>query len=262
MSLRKPSRRLILVAALPLVLLAAAGSFYAREALRSDAPRSAATPAPFVIRGASLSTPEAGEVPDFTKPGWFLKWDNQDALRERRDIVVNGFSVGPNVAPQQGIPCDEEDPPSYVDFDLARSSRVAVEPSYLPFELSMRDGTAVSCGGEVVLTAVLLELPQIGSDVALTDRVRAGENYFDLPRGGSLEILRIVAEPAWSSSIPPERWASGTIAGFPAAIGRPIIDDGYGDSEILIYADGVLTLVRGNNVSLGDMIRVAEGLFR
>ena len=260
MALRKPSRRLVMVAALPLILLAAAGSFYARDALRSDAPESAATPTSPVVRGSSLSTPEPGETPDPTQPDWYLKWVHQDGMRERRDIVVNGFSVGPGVQPQQGTPCDERNGPQATDFNSAQASRVAIHPSYLPFGLSVTDGSAVSCGDEIALNVVLMELPQV-DDVDLISRTKRGEDYFALPRGGSIEILRVVAEPAWSSSIPPERWMPGTIAGLPAAIGRPLIDEGFGDSEILIHGDGVLTLVRASNLSLADLLKIAEGLF-
>jgi hypothetical protein len=53
-----------------------------------------------------------------------------------------------------------------------------------------------------------------------------------------------------------------TVGGLAAAFGSPILDEGFGDSEVMIYQDGVLTVVRAVNLSRETVLKIAEGVLR
>jgi hypothetical protein len=59
-----------------------------------------------------------------------------------------------------------------------------------------------------------------------------------------------------------QNWQPATIAGLPAAVGRPILDEGLGVGEVVIW-DGermLLTTVRTTDLGLAELLRIAEGV--
>lgn len=254
MSTRDSRAAIILLASCVLIV---GGAFWAGRMLGATPP-AVADPAAPLPQDLEKLTPAPGETPDFRQPFWYAKWVNADNELPRYDQVVAGIRVGPT-ATRSGGPCDDKNRPTTVEFAAAQGSSVDIQPSFLPPGARLTSAIAVKCAGEVALAYALYELP-LADD--LEERLAGGESFFAIPRGGSIEILRFVGDPAEESSIAAERWTEGTIAGYPAAIGRPILDEGFGPSMAAVYVDGVMTVVRGYHLSLEDLIRVAEGVLR
>ena len=243
--------RIVGIFALTLAAVGLAGAaFWAGRSLGERTPAVADLAQTPVAEGA---TPEPGETPDPAHPETLIKWVNRDSSLPRLDQVVAGISVGPN-AERGGGPCMTKRPPVDLEFSRAAGSQVDIQPRFMPEGAELRTSGAVQCGDEVAIAEVFYRLP-VADDIL--GRVAAGERYWDLPRGGSIQILRLIGRPAEASSIAAERWYAGSVAGYPAAIGRPILDEGLGDCEVMIYGDGVLTVVRTTNISLAVTLQIA-----
>ncbi len=74
-------------------------------------------------------------------------------------------------------------------------------------------------------------------------------------------ISRGLVEPSVRIAIPAERWSAGTIAGHPAAIARPILANGLGQTAIVVSDNGVVTTIQADNLTLDELQRIANGLF-
>lgn len=201
------------------------------------------------------ATPLPGETPDPSNPESLVMWLNRDSLLPRVDTVVAGIAVGPG-AERSGGPCGTASPVD-IDFSEARDTRVDVTPGYLLPGAELESSQAVRCGGDVAFAMLTYRLP-VASD--LRERLAAGESYWDIPRGGSVEIIRFIGDPAENVGLPAERWEERSIVGLPAAVGHPVLDEGLGEGYVLVHADGVLTVVRTGNVSLAELLRIAEGV--
>lgn len=236
------------------LLAVATLAFWVGRVLGEREPATAGPPA--LPAGIENATPAPGETPDPTRPELLIKWVNQDAKLPRFDQRINGIEVGPTVQ-RRGGPCETQRPPVQVDFDQSRGTRVEISPRFLPAGATIRSTLAIMCGQEVAFAEVVYALP-VADD--LNERLARGESYWDIPRGGTIQIMRFIGEPAEASSIAAARWQAGSINGFPAAIGHPILDEGLGDAEVLVYAGGVLTVVRTGNLSIDTAIAIASGV--
>jgi hypothetical protein len=223
-------------------------------ALPGQAERGDQSPTPGSIVRA---TPAPGETPNPRDPHSLIKWLSQDLDLPRYEQTIAGIRIGPNVL-RTGSPC-EQTRPEAVEFTLAEGSRVWIDPAYLPAGARLAGSEAVRCGGEFAFAMLTYELP-VADNIA--ERIEAGEDYWSLPRGGFIDILRVAGDPAMESNIPAARWEETTVAGRRAAFGRPILDEGFGGSEVMIYHDGVLTVVRAGNLSREAVLKVAAGVMR
>jgi len=89
-----------------------------------------------------------------------------------------------------------------------------------------------------------------------------GANPAGSPFGGSFKVYRHVGDPIASLSIASERWRTGTVATWPAAIAEPILPDiGLGESAVVVFRDGVVTVIHANNIPMAELLNVAEALF-
>jgi hypothetical protein len=231
--------------------------FLPEGALEASAPSSAisvtATP-------GNIATPTPNETPDFSEPGWYRKWLAQDETLPRANVVVNGIEVGPTVRRSNTL-CDGDNRPVSINPEEAQSSRVAIRFGYMPEGSEVQFSDAIACQDQPAAYEVRVDLPALESQ-EFKRRLDAGESYFELPHGGGFSVYRMIGAPAFESGIPVERWSAGEIANLPAAIGRPILEDGFGNSAVIIHQGGVLTVVRGSHISLTELIRITEGLFQ
>jgi hypothetical protein len=123
------------------------------------------------------------------------------------------------------------------------------------------DAEAVECQG--TLAAHIVRMGVRAAPDA-DRRIAAGEDFFAVPRGGRVDIFRNLLgpddPPAIRSDIPASHWYAGTVAGLPAAIGRPVVDGGIGTAAVIVFDDdtNVLTSVYTYNLSLAAALALAE----
>lgn len=204
------------------------------------------------------ATPSAGQQPDFTQEFWYQEWLNEWSMAPVYDQVINGIAVGPDVL-RLTDKCDAVG--TAVDISDAPPGRVAIDLPYLPEGASTSLGDVALCGDDPVSFSVDIEIDGL-SDRNLRERMNRGEAFFDLPHGGWISVHRFVGGPAMESSLPARQWESGMIAGIPAAIGHPLFDDGFGIAHLIVHSEGVVTSIQATNVSLSELIRVAEGVLK
>ncbi len=214
-------------------------------------------PAPTPARNYANATPLPGETPDPSNPESLVMWLNRDSVLPRVDQVVAGIAVGPGVE-RSGGPCVSAAPVD-IEFREARGSRVDIVANYLPAGAELESSIAVRCGSVVAFAVLSYRLP-IAPD--LDERLAAGESYWDIPRGGSIEVFRFIGEPAEQSGVAASRWMPGMLNGVPAAIGRPVLNEGLGEATVMVYQHGVLTVIRASGLSLVETMRVAGGIVR
>lgn len=221
---------------------------------------------------STLPAPTATPTPrygiDTSQPGWDQAY--LDAYRAKPLAVVelSGMRIGPDgTAPSD---CPSRDLLHAVDPSEAAGTAFAIEPQYLPPGVVLSPdpsrtliGATVACEGRIVLNDARGSLP---SAPDLIERLAAGESWFDIPHGGYLEVSKMHvpegAQPVFGTSIPAEHWEARTIAGLPAAVGRPVLDAGLGTGEAYVWnpAEQVVTQVRSYNLSTDELMRIAEGL--
>lgn len=82
--------------------------------------------------------------------------------------------------------------------------------------------------------------------------------------GGHLEISRrpVIGEPAIQLDVPAERARTGFVDGRTALIVRPISQDGFGDSAIVILEATRITRITADGITEEELLRIAEGLYR
>ncbi|GAB4329091.1 MAG: hypothetical protein Kow0010_13210 [Dehalococcoidia bacterium] len=226
------------------VLVLAVAAFYVGRTYSSGGHASAE--APF--------SPDA--VPDTSKANWLRSWREWESEQPKSEKVVAGITVGPETV-QTGIPCTFGEA-RHASPEAAADSLVAIEPRYLPEGVTLQTEEAAECRGQVIWYYRSSSLPVDEEGVA---RAARGEvPWFDVARGGYVEIFRGIGDPAFRSDIPDYRWEEAEIGGMPTALAHPLIDAGYGRS-IAIFHDGqVLTFVRAMNLSLDDLTKVTEGV--
>jgi hypothetical protein len=224
-------------------------------AAQPASPTPRATPAP-TAPGAASPSPSVAPVttpsaplplqPDTSQPGWYRPYLEAERGKPRFDQVVNGITVGPT-AFARGVPtCPQglEDAP----VTRAAGTPLQVEPAYLP-EGAREDGdaAAVVCQGVV---AAAQRLYSVAADPARGSR------------GGRFSIVRWRGEPRAPVTIAAERWTAGAVGGRPAAIATPILPIGLGESAVVAYSDGIVTVVQAANLPIEEVRRITEGVFR
>jgi hypothetical protein len=211
----------------------------------SDPPRPA-TPTP-----EPSSTPLPAN-PDTSKGGWAIPYLEADRLKPRHNRMVNSIAVGPSVQIMPSVTC-QPGSPQWAPIDQAVGSPVAIAPKYLPPGTALGPARATLCSNAAGQTIVI----GADADYWIPPDVAHGD------RGGAFSVSRgFVSPPAATLSIPDERWSGGTIAGHPAAVARPILANGLGESAVVIASDGgVITIVQATGLTLENVLRIAEGLF-
>jgi len=216
-------------------------------------------PSPVASRPALAGTPVIGPTPLPPNPvtsqgGWALPYLEADRAKPRNNIMVNGIAVGPSITPAITVACQpgsvRDEPLDQVT--LATAGPVFVAPKYAPAGTVRTVTRATFCSNQ---TGQSIVISTYAAYIIQPDLARG-------QRGGPFEIYRGFNTPAVHISIPDERWTAGTIAGHPAAIARPILANGLGESAVIIVGNGgILTKLQASGLTLDELLRIAEGLY-
>ncbi len=187
--------------------------------------------------------------PDTTKPWWHVPYLQAERAKPRFDQTINGITVGPT-SKQRGGPVCVPGSAQDVAIDQAAGTPVMLTPKYLPVGIAQSVASAVVC--------------QVGG---AKQAIGTERQYWVEPdrkagrRGGTVTIARRYGGPRVAIDIPAERWSAGTVAGHPAAIAKPILPMGLGQSAVVVYANGVITWLQATSFTLDELLRIAEGLY-
>ncbi len=242
-------RRTSIGAVLAVLVLGAAAFGLGRIAGSDDA--ATAQPGPVEPPGPDV-TPVPGSTPDTSKPFWYVPYDNANDKLARFDRTINGIQIGPSVQAAE-LHCE------------ASPESMRIEPRFLPRGaiLSEKDEQA-KCGDE---TYYALEYQYyVPGDETDNKRITTGEKtFFDADRPRFIQVQKIAqVRPVFRTDYASERFREARIGGFPAVVGPPIFEAGYGRSIILIYDEKnrVLTTLTGTDVSIGEIVAIGEGIMR
>jgi hypothetical protein len=248
-NLMRTRRRNLVIAFV--VALVAVGAF-AGGRLAGPGREVAAEPPAAETVSAAPRLPQPGEVPDTSKPLWYVPYLQAEDELSRYNRVLAGIGVGPTV--EMG---------GY-DASQCVGRLLEISPRHLPEGAEIDPLATFSndvCGDGMVRNEVTYRIPPDEADAA---RITRGEvNFFDAKHGGSFLIYkRFIAVPAWQNSFPSDRLRPGSINGHPAVIGEPLFPQGFGQSMILMWeADtGVLTVLTGMDIPSAEMLRIAQGV--
>ena len=246
------------------VAVGGAAFVYGRETGASDSLASAnspALPAPQSLPGPT-DLPVPGATPDTTRPGWGVPYRNEDEAKPRFDQELSGIRVGPTVKVSSSGICNAGEA-QYTTSAAGAASPLAVNVQSLPQNANLDRETVIQCKGTVV--AVEREY-FITPDADAESRIRSGAaSWFDVGHGGAIYVFKGYKEfPVQDSKIAAERWSAGTVGGRPAAIARPILDGGFGNSMVVVWDEArkVQVVVTGIEVRLETILRIAEEVSR
>lgn len=215
-----------------------------------------------------LSSVDAPEI-DTSQPGWDLPYLQTWREKPRFEQTINGIRIGPGVE-VQGLICDSSAPARAELPGFEAGTPLEIRPSYVPAGARIlppqnHPGAFVSCGGRPAVTS--LEIALAAAPDA-DERVAKGESWFTVPHGGILSVhkwqFRDGAAPEVTADLPADAWFPATIAGLPAAVGRPVLDEGLGPGSAVVWdpVSHVLTIVHSFNLSLVELEKFAEGVAR
>lgn len=237
------------------------GEHLGEAAAAQPTPRAGATAPPMtgsIPIGQLAATPTRPTIdpstrlpdnPDTTKPGWFIPYQDADAVKPRRDQVINGIRVGPTVE-RTIVDCAPASEVRIPPGDAARDA-LALIPKYLPAGALPNNAYVARCrlaNGSTVSSFVF-------RDYSITADPQVKRF------GGYLSIQRWRGDAASLSNIPAERWTARTVAGRTAAVAPPILANGLGRGAVIIYADGIVTAVESTGLPLSELLQIAEGLY-
>jgi len=196
--------------------------------------------------------PDPLATPDTAADWWYVPYQNEYDEKPRSEQIVAGIRVGPDV--EREWKCTRPK-------DSGPDPALRLAPTHLPTEATLFESREDECASELEYV--------IETDPDAARLISSGEkSYFEVNHGGLIEIFRFRAGPAYESSIASDHWFTGSVAGRPAAIGAPIIDlgtgpfAGMGPSIVIVHEDGILTVVEAENLSLAEILRIAEGVFQ
>ena len=179
--------------------------------------------------------------------GWReLLLDAEDEA-PRFDGTLNGIRIAPTL-PRGGASCGPGDRAGYVDRDAVRGEAVEIAPSYLPAGTVAGAETVLACPNGTVLEHVIeYEVP---TDYTL-------ERF-----GGGMAIVRgVTGEPRFALDASAERARTAEIAGRPAVVFRPLSEDGFGPSAVIVAEPWGVTAVQAYGLTEDEVVRIAEGLY-
>lgn len=251
-----PSRNGVGVFAIVLVV-AGAAFFASRWAAGNGS--AAAEPPDAVMPGPDV-TPVPGMAPDYSKPYWYVPYQNLENKAARYDQVINGIPIGPTVKQPEQQECLRAAREPGAAARQATISGLSLRPGYLPPGAVVEESLTTSCGAETVSLFQSYFVPPVEDSEA---QLRAGKNWAAVGHGASFTIFReTTLFPSVQSGLPSARWHAATVAGRPAAAAGPLLAEGYGESEIVIWENGVQTTVHGVMLTLSELTQIAEGLYR
>lgn len=234
------------------------GSYFLGRAISGGESTSAQTP-----RGTPTPVPPGEELPampDTSQPGWAHPYTLAEAAKPRFNQQLGEILVGPDI--DMGDLCPGPTKPDDIPMDTITGSSVELSPIYLPARARIEHTEAAACDGKPSLATVEYFIPAVEEDLR---RVRDGEITFFEARHSGIVILhrRIRPEASFQSFKPSERMRADTVAGRPAVLVEPMFAEGYGRAEVIIWdaESSTMTVVQTTDFTLGEAVKIAEGLF-
>jgi len=215
---------------------------------------------------------EVGAAPqqiDTSDPDWQIPFLEAWKNAPRFDQVINGIAVGPTVE-ISGTICGPGTEPRSAKPGDERGTPVEIIPKYVPAGARVLapwtdSGNFVRCGDRMAVSTLHIALAAVDD---VDKRVAAGESWFQVPHGGLVGIakwqFRQDAQPKLPAQVPASSWFATSIGGLPAAVARPAVDAGLGQGVVAVWnkETAVMTIVDSRNLSLEELIKVAEGVIR
>lgn len=191
-------------------------------------------------------TPVPGSVPDTSQPWWYVPYYNADRDLLRTDHLVGDIWIGPGVlADIEGC---HNTIATKVNPDVITASDISTDISkIISHGFVAEDIIGITCEGKAVAFEANFTRP-------------SNPNTGDF--GGAVKVYRYKGMPAYSTSIPDERWREGRVAGLPAAIAQPILQMGLGSSAIVTYDGSITTIISVDGITDDDLITIAESILK
>lgn len=247
--LRKRGRKVRLTLAAVACLLTVTGAYWVGRGIAArDGGQAVAAVSPTAVAtppGPDV-TPPPGATPDTSKEFWYIPYLNAARQSPIFDGTIAGIRIGPSVDPGTSCPGG-----SLLRGVLADSvnTPVTVASTFVPD--GRRDAADVKvglCDGEAATAEATYG---VSPDPAV--------KRF----GGTIQVYRHRGLPIATLSIPTDRWSAGVVSGVPAAVARPILPDiGLGESAVVVFKDGIVTVVHADGIPWAQVLQFAEGLFR
>jgi hypothetical protein len=204
---------------------------------------------------------------DTSEPGWDVPYWEEWRAKPRYDQVINGIAVGPTVE-RTDLICGPDADWRVVEPGAERGTDLEIDPSYLPagahvLDRPLDDFAFMTCDGQIASTGLSVG---VAAEPGAAARLAEGDSWFAVRTGGVINVHKRLYQPGATpgefTDIPAEHWYAETVAGLPAAVGRPILDAGLGSGAVLVWDQdiGVLTTVWASDLSLDELLKVAEGV--
>lgn len=196
-------------------------------------------------------TPAPGATPDLRQPFWYVPYLNRDASLPVLEGSLNGIAIGKTLAPADEGYCPNEgqwvtDP---TQTGVHESSPVGIVRMLPADMVNFRPPVYLLCVGK----------PSRAEATIAVTVDRGAPSAAPGLGTGSVEVIRFVGTPHTPMRAAAERWSPATVAGFPAAVLRPVIES-VGPSAIVVYdpSTNVTTILQGDGVYLRSLERLLQ----
>lgn len=197
------------------------------------------------IRGLPGSNAEAQATPPGRNIRRYAEQQDVDADLER----FAGEIAGIRIAPRPDLLGRLDECPSGFEQDPAgapTAGALTPFPSVLPPPARLTESVGVRCGKEFVSTEASYSVP----------------GDLDAGRlGGILHVHRFRGQRVVPLHAPLVRLSASEIEGRPAAVLRPIMQDGYGQAAVVVNEPWGVTFVRATGMTLDELLEVAASLY-
>lgn len=217
----------------------------------TETPIPTPTPRPIPQPPGPDVTPEPGATPDTTQPWWYVPWTNAERYKPLFDGTLAGVRIA-NGASGAAYVCDGEVLLSDKLSDAA-GSPVDVRLPAVPPDIVLSANLAFPDG------VLLCDGTPFSAGVRYSLDVDAEWSPF----GGFVGLYRHYGEPVASLAIPAWRWEEREIGGggLTVAVAHPILDDiGLGESAIVAYWDGVVTVIHADGIPFAKLLEIGEAM--
>ncbi|MBI2760987.1 MAG: hypothetical protein HYX51_06130 [Chloroflexi bacterium] len=190
--------------------------------------------------------------PNISVPNWNRAYLEDDERKPRTKQQISGISVGFPANAYPGSICVRGTAKD-ANIEDARGTPLDIQAKFLPEDIRDFRTNAVRCQTDSGLNELVF--------TQLRFFVEPDTRPGRLRLGGVVEITKWKGEPEVGLNIPNDRWSAGSILGQPSALGQPILPNGLGESAIITYQSGILTLIRSDSaLTFADVIAIMEGL--
>lgn len=208
----------------------------------------------FVDPPANDVTPEPGSTPDTSQPWWWKPWENAERDQPIFEGELAGILIQREPAPTRAdVLANEGCEPFYpTPRREARGTALDPEPPWLPANSHPIDDEfdiAIWCGNDVLSARAQWRVPPDQESGLHGAEILVYRYFFD-------------GTPAAMVALPEGRWFQSDVAGFPAAVARPLVENGFGQSAIVFVDGDIVTQVVARGLTVEQLLHIAGGLAR